>query len=72
MRSLIGHRLQRERQILTLVREQPRDVPDIVSASYPSLDQRLVLAAGASVLAHLMDLQRRGLVEQQEDRWTSR
>ena len=72
VRSLIGHRLQRERQILTLVREQPRDVPDIVSASYPSLDQRLVLAAGASVLAHLMDLQRRGLVEQQEDRWTSR
>ena len=71
VRSLIGHRLQRERQVLTLVKEQPRDIPDIVANAYPGLDPRLVLAAGASVLAHLTDLERRGLVERQEDRWTA-
>ena len=70
-RSLIGHRLQRERQILTLVKQQPRHIPDIVANAYPGLDPRLVLAAGASVLAHLTDLERRGLVERQEDRWTA-
>ena len=70
VRSLIGHRLQRERQILKLVGERARDIPDIVSNAYPGLDPRLVAAAGASVLAHLTDLGRRGLVEQQEDRWT--
>ena len=71
VRSLIGHRLQRERQVLKLVGEQPRDIPDIVANAYPGLDPRLVVAAGASVLAHLTDLKRRGLVEQVEDRWTA-
>ena len=71
VRSLIGHRMQREKQILRLVGEQPRDIPDIVANAYPGLDPRLVLAAGASVLAHLMDLERRGLVEQREERWTA-
>ena len=72
VRHLIGHRLQREKQILRLVGEEPRTVPEIVSQAYPGLDKRLVLAAGASVTAHLLDLERRGLVEQQEERWTSR
>ena len=63
IRGMIGHRLQRERQILRLVGERARDVPDIVANAYPGLDQRLVPAAGGSVLAHLLDLQRRGLVE---------
>jgi glyoxylase-like metal-dependent hydrolase (beta-lactamase superfamily II) len=63
VRGMIGHRLQRERQILKLVGERSRDVPDIVAKAYPGLDQRLVPAAGGSVLAHLLDLQKRGLVE---------
>ncbi len=71
IRGMIGHRLQRERQILKLVGEQPRDIPDIVAKAYPGLDQRLVPAAGGSVLAHLLDLQKRGLVEAGEgDTWT--
>jgi hypothetical protein len=53
------------------VEEQPRDIPDIVANAYPALDPRLVPAAGGSVLAHLLDLQRRGLVEQQQDLWTA-
>jgi glyoxylase-like metal-dependent hydrolase (beta-lactamase superfamily II) len=63
VRGMIGHRLQRERQILRLVGEKARDIFDIVANAYPGLDQRLVPAAGGSVLAHLLDLQRRGLVE---------
>ena len=71
VRSLIGHRMQREKQILTLVGQQSRDIPDIVANAYPGLDKRLVLAAGASVLAHLTDLERRGLVERQGEEWTA-
>jgi glyoxylase-like metal-dependent hydrolase (beta-lactamase superfamily II) len=71
IRGMVGHRMQRERQILRLVGEKPRDIHDIVAKAYPGLDQRLVPAAGGSVLAHLLDLQKRGLVEAGEgDIWT--
>jgi glyoxylase-like metal-dependent hydrolase (beta-lactamase superfamily II) len=71
VRGMIGHRMQRERQILKLIGERPRDIPDIVANAYPALDQRLVPAAGGSVYAHLLDLQQRGLVEAGEgETWT--
>ena len=69
VRHLVGHRMQREKQILALVSERPRPIPDIVANAYPGLDPRLVPAAGGSVHAHLLDLERRGLVEQQRDAW---
>ena len=71
VRHLMGHRMQREKQILKLVSERARAIPDIVTNAYPGLDPRLVTAAGGSVLAHLLDLERRGLVEQQGDEWTT-
>jgi glyoxylase-like metal-dependent hydrolase (beta-lactamase superfamily II) len=71
VRHLMGHRMQREKQILKLIAGQARDIPGIVANAYPGLDPRLVAAAGGSVHAHLLDLERRGLVEQQEDRWTA-
>jgi glyoxylase-like metal-dependent hydrolase (beta-lactamase superfamily II) len=71
VRHLLGHRMQREKQILRLVSEQPRAIPEIVAEAYPGLDPRLVTAAGGSVLAHLVDLERRGLVERQGDAWTT-
>jgi glyoxylase-like metal-dependent hydrolase (beta-lactamase superfamily II) len=70
VRHLVGHRMQREKQILDLVRERPRPIPEIVANASPGLDPRLVTAAGGSVLAHLVDLERRGLVERQGDAWT--
>ena len=70
VRGLMGHRMQREKQILRLVGEKPRDIPDIVANAYPGLDPRLVTAAGGSVYAHLLDLEKRGLVVQDEERWT--
>ena len=72
VRHLVGHRMQREKQILKLVSERPRSIPDIVANAYPGLDPRLVVAAGGSVLAHLRDLERRGLVEQRQEAWTTR
>jgi len=70
VRGLIGHRMQRENQILRLVGESARGIPDIVAKAYPGLDPRLVGAAGASVHAHLLDLEARGLVHCLEgDRW---
>ena len=71
VRHLLGHRMQREKQILRLVGEEARDIPDIVAKAYPGLDPRLTVAAGGSVLAHLVDLEGRGLVKQQEERWTA-
>ena len=71
VRHLVGHRMQREKQILELVRIRPRAIPDIIANAYPGLDPRLVTAAGGSVLAHLVDLERRGLVEQDGDAWTT-
>jgi glyoxylase-like metal-dependent hydrolase (beta-lactamase superfamily II) len=71
VRHLMGHRMQREKQILRLVGERTRGIPDIVANAYPGLDPRLTVAAGGSVLAHLKDLERRGLVVQEEDRWTT-
>jgi glyoxylase-like metal-dependent hydrolase (beta-lactamase superfamily II) len=70
-RHLLGHRMQREKQILKLIGDQARDVPDIVASAYPGLDPRLTVAAGGSVLAHLIDLERRGLVARREDAWTA-
>ena len=70
-RHLLGHRMQREKQILRLVGQRARDVPDIVANTYPGLDPRLTVAAGGSVLAHLIDLERRELVARQGDAWTA-
>jgi glyoxylase-like metal-dependent hydrolase (beta-lactamase superfamily II) len=71
VRHLVGHRMQREKQILALVGEKPRPIPDIVANAYPGLDPRLVIAAGGSVLAHLVDLEKRGLVGRAGESWTA-
>jgi glyoxylase-like metal-dependent hydrolase (beta-lactamase superfamily II) len=71
VRHLIGHRMQREKQILKLIGEKPRPITDIVTNAYPGLDPRLVPAAGGSVYAHLLDLERRGAVERDGELWTA-
>jgi glyoxylase-like metal-dependent hydrolase (beta-lactamase superfamily II) len=69
VRHLVGHRMQREKQILALVRDKSRAISDIVANAYPGLDPRLTAAAGGSVFAHLLDLERRGLVVRRGDAW---
>lgn len=70
LRGLIGHRMSREKQIVRLVGEGKQAIPEIVAAAYPGLDPRLIPAAGGSVWAHLMDLERRGLVVSAGETWT--
>nr|WP_294847456.1 MBL fold metallo-hydrolase [uncultured Sphingomonas sp.] len=73
VRGMIGHRMQREKQILRLIGEGLETIAEIVAAAYPGLDPRLVPAAGGSVFGHLVDLRNRGLVEEAEgERWISR
>ena len=69
VRGLIGHRMQREKQIVRLVGERSRAIPEIVADAYPGLDPRLVVAAGGSVFAHLLDLEARGIVERDGEIW---
>jgi len=69
VRGLAGHRRQREGQILRLLREDVGDIPAMVSRMYVGLDPRLIGAAGRSVLAHLIDLETRGLAREDGERW---
>jgi hypothetical protein len=68
---MLGHRRQRERQIVTLLESAPRTIEGMVAAMYKGLDPRLHGAAGRSVLAHLIDLERQGRVARSGDVWTS-
>jgi glyoxylase-like metal-dependent hydrolase (beta-lactamase superfamily II) len=70
VRRLIDHRHERERQILAQLEAGEGRIPAIVAAIYVGLDPRLHGAAGRSVLAHLLDLERRGLVRAEGERWT--
>jgi len=62
VRGMLGHRRQREAQILRLLGQGPQVIPDMITAMYKGLDPRLTGAAGRSVLAHLIDLENRGTV----------
>jgi glyoxylase-like metal-dependent hydrolase (beta-lactamase superfamily II) len=70
VRGMIGHRRQRETQIVKLLSQGPHAIPDMVAAMYKGLDPRLLGAAGRSVLAHLVDLQRQGRVSIAADVWS--
>jgi len=69
VRGLIGHRKQREGQILRLLRADVHAIPAMVERMYVGIDPRLHGAAGRSVLAHLIDLERRGLVIERDGGW---
>jgi glyoxylase-like metal-dependent hydrolase (beta-lactamase superfamily II) len=68
-RGLIGHRRQRERQILALLAEAPQSIAEMVPRMYKAVAQELWGAAGRSVLAHLIDCERRGLVARDGEVW---
>jgi glyoxylase-like metal-dependent hydrolase (beta-lactamase superfamily II) len=69
VKHLIGHRRQREAQVLRALDEGLHRIPEMVAAMYAMIDKRLHPAAGRSVLAHLIDLERRGLVARDGDAW---
>ncbi len=52
------------------LREQgARIIPDMVTEMYKGLDERLKGAAGRSVLAHLVDLEKQGRVVLDGEAW---
>ncbi|MEA3051320.1 MAG: hypothetical protein QOG72_223 [Sphingomonadales bacterium] len=70
VRRLIEHRRMRERQILGQLERGEGRIPAIVAELYADIDPRLFPAAGRSVLAHLVDLERRDLVRARGETWT--
>ena len=70
VRGMIGHRRQRERQIVKLLGESPQDIAAMVPRMYKGVNEYLWPAAGLSVLAHLIDLERRGVVARSGEIWT--
>lgn len=69
VRGLLGHRKQREGQILRLLKADITAIPEMVGKMYVGIDPRLVPAAARSVLAHLIDLRGRGLAIGDGDHW---
>jgi glyoxylase-like metal-dependent hydrolase (beta-lactamase superfamily II) len=67
VRGMLGHRKQREGQIIRLLTAEPMTIPAMVEKMYVGLDPRLIPAAERSVLAHLYDLRGRGLVAAGDD-----
>jgi glyoxylase-like metal-dependent hydrolase (beta-lactamase superfamily II) len=69
IRGMIGHRRQRENQIRTLLEKGVHEIPQMVPQMYKGVDQRLWPAAERSVLAHLIDLEKRGNVSRDGSSW---
>ena len=57
-----AHRLEREAQIVARLAAGDRTIGEMVPGLYAAVDERLWPAASLSVLAHLIDLTRRGVV----------
>jgi glyoxylase-like metal-dependent hydrolase (beta-lactamase superfamily II) len=72
VRGMIGHRRQRERQILRLLGERSQAIAELVPQMYKGVDPWLWPAAGLSVKAHLLDLERRAAVARCGVIWTIR
>jgi glyoxylase-like metal-dependent hydrolase (beta-lactamase superfamily II) len=67
VRGMIGHRRQRENQILRLLESGASTIAMLVPQMYAGVNPALHSAAGRSVLAHLIDLERRGRVRRDAD-----
>jgi glyoxylase-like metal-dependent hydrolase (beta-lactamase superfamily II) len=59
----VAHRKLRERQIMKLLKEQPRTINKIVSTLYTDTPEGLIDMARAQVHAHLLKLKKEGKVE---------
>src|SRR5690606_1419645 len=62
LRAYRAHRLERKAQILAQLATGPRRIMDMVPTLYAAVDSRLWPAAGLSVWAHLIALERAGTV----------
>ena len=69
VRRLIVHRRAREQQILAQLEAGESRIEAMVPRLYADVDPRLHPAAARSVLAHLVDMERRGRAERSGESW---
>lgn len=69
VRGMIGHRRQRENQILRLLGENLTRIDRMVPRMYKGVHEALWPAAGRSVMAHLIDLERKERVGREGEDW---
>lgn len=67
----IDHRMQREQQVMQVLEELPpgATIPEMVPLIYQDVDPKLHPIAAWTVEAHLLKLEREGLVERQDGGW---
>jgi glyoxylase-like metal-dependent hydrolase (beta-lactamase superfamily II) len=70
VRRLIEHRRMREGQILDHLGRGDGSIPAMVTQMYCDIDPRLHPAAERSVLAHLVEMEARGLARRDHDLWS--
>lgn len=70
VRGMIGHRRQRENQIVKLLSEGVGEIEHMVPRMYKGVDRQLWPAAGRSVLAHLLDLEGRQKASRSGETWS--
>ncbi|CCA91561.1 MBL fold metallo-hydrolase [Novosphingobium sp. PP1Y] len=70
VRGMIGHRRQREKQILRQIEAGRHRIDEMIPHMYKGVDERLWPAAGRSVHAHLIDLERRDMVTSENGEWS--
>lgn len=61
LRALLAHRREREAEVLAALARGPASAPGIAGRLYAGLPSALLRAAERNVLAHLVDLDRRGV-----------
>ena len=69
IRGMIGHRRQRENQILKLMEKGETRISEMVRQMYKAVDEGLWPAAERSVHAHLIDLERKRRVVHDGEDW---
>lgn len=62
LQGLIGHRKEREQQILDLLKQETHTVEDLLRAIYDELAERVQNLARNQILSHLAKLEKDGLV----------
>lgn len=67
----IGHRIERETQVIDAIRAGAANVSELRERIYPDLDSRLRQAAELQLQAHLAKLAREGRAARAGDRWTA-
>jgi len=75
IQEYIDHRMERERQILAVLGDGVRTIPEMVKVIYADVPEKLHLMAGKSVHSHLKKLKKDGRVSEEQisnaaSRWT--